>query len=585
MDGFDSVARFTWGFMKAVWRLFVKAWKIGIGWFVTGIFFDWVMHGQYKEGGLAPNAEEYAASTGAHIFWFWIVAVGFTVVHFINVFISRKVGYKTNIVFQIVGKITGKGAEAIKGKFDGGVQTALKAFKEPQGIIFARQKDKYFLQDEDAAGSTGVFGTPGTGKSQGIFIPTLLSYGSKSLDKPVEQQPSVFVVDVKGELLQASYKYRTETLHRKIKYLSFGDEVIQGVRPCKYDPFAIVDFVENDIQAMTEIANALIPMSKNESNPYFPQQARTLLAGLLYSMYKYPEKMSFAECIQMICSAPIDKLIATFCIGKGDESNPDCPKGWMLLSSFWKQAAADEEAESFANVRDTMLGPLRLVATNDNIINAFDTDSGEVMRPQDLIDGDCFICIKEQYLEADQPNILNLIVNQYLSYFSRFENNTEKRILFMLDEFPRLGELKKVTEGVNLFRSRGVRFLIAAQSIDQIAEKYGKEHFGVLMDGLATVLVLRAVGTSAKYFSERVGKYDKMVKSKNKGVSSQSMQFGSGMNSGVSSSEQERDVFRPSFFENELAANKQLMILAQDGYKVADVCFAYNDKVFSQRMS
>lgn len=63
------------------------------------------------------------------------------------------------------------------------------------------------------------------------------------------------------------------------------------------------------------------------------------------------------------------------------------------------------------------------------------------------------------------------------------------------------------------------------------------------------------------------------------------MQFGQGMSSGQSESEQERDVFRPSYFENELAANKRILILAPDGYKEADVCFAYNDKVFGERMA
>lgn len=580
MDAMDVVFRGVFGFLKAIVKIYIKLWQIGAGWFVTGLLFDWALYWAQKDSDTATMTGNQLII--AHVICWWVIAVGFTALHILNVILSRKLGYKTNWVFVLFKKVFGKSAAD---KVKGGVQTALKAVSVPVGIIFGRDSHgKYFLQDEDAAGSTGVFGTPGSGKSQGVFIPTLLSYGSKSLDKPVDAQPSVFVVDVKGELLQASYKYRTETLHRKIKYLSFGDEIIKGVEPCKYDPFAVMDYVENDIQGVTEIASALIPKAKTESNPYFTDQARTLLAGLLYSMYKYPEKISFAECLQMICSVPVDKLIDTFCIGKGTEERPDCSKGWMLLSSFYRQAKATEEAESFANVRDTMLGPLRLVATNDNIINAFDTSSGDVMRPQDLLDGDCYVCIKEQYLDADQPNILNLIVSQYLSFFSRFENNTEKRILFMLDEFPRLGELKKVTEGVNLYRSRGIRFLIAAQSIDQITEKYGKDHFGVLMDGLATVLVLRAVGTSAEYFSKRVGKYDKTIKSKNRGVSSQSMHLGEGMSSGSSESEQERDVFRPSYFENELASNKQLMILAQDGYKVADVCFAYNDRVFSERM-
>ena len=551
-----------------MYRIFKFLCKLGFFWAMLGGFFYWIS---------ATNGHNLG--TLYEFFWLWGVAVGGTFLHFYNRIMSRIKHRKVNLVLDVLKAVFGG-----KMKLPEGVKAKLDTYKEPFGVIYGREKDKYYLQDEDAPNSVAVFGTPGSGKSQGIFIPTLLSYGSQSLSKPLDEQPSVFVVDVKGELLQSSYKYRSGTMKRQIKYLSFGEQIIPDLPPCRYDPFGIMEFVENDIQGVTEIANALIPMAKNESNPYFTTQARTLLAGLLYSMYKYPEKISFAECLQMICSAPIGQLIETFCIGKGTEEKPDCPKGWMLLNSFYRQAKQEEEAESFANVRDTMLGPIRLIATNDNIIKAFDTSSGEILRPQDLLEGDVYICIKEQYLDADQPNILNLIVNQFLSYFSRFENNTSKRILFMLDEFPRLGELKKVTEGVNLFRSRGIRFLIAAQSIDQIKEKYGQEHFGVLMDGIGTTLVLRAVGTSARYFSERVGKYDKMVTSTNSGVSQQTMQFGSGASAGSSESEQERDVFRPSFFENELQSNKKLMILAPDGYKVADVCFAYNDKVFSARM-
>lgn len=572
MDPMDSVFRFCWNFTKTVFKLWIKAFKLGIGWLVTGIFFWWVC--TYGSNGEAPSG--LLTTPG---FWLYGVGFGGTALHFINRALSKRAGKKTNIVFWLFEKIFKREIKAPQG-----VKAKLSGEKEPHGVIYAREKGKYLLQDEDAPGSVAVFGTPGSGKSQGIFIPTLLSYGSKSPQNAPESSPSVFVVDIKGELLQASYKYRNGVLGRSVKYLSFGDEVIPGVRPCKYDPFAIMDFVENDIQGVTEIANALIPKAKNDSNPYFVEQARTLLAGLLYSMYKHEQDLTFADCLQLICSAPIADLIETYCIGTGTQAAPDCVKGWMLLSSFYTQAKQEAEAESFANVRDTMLGPLRLIATNDNIINAFDTSSGDTVKPQDLLTGDVYICIKEQYLNADEPNILNLIVAQFLSYFSRFENNTGKRILFMLDEFPRLGELKKVTEGVNLYRSRGIRFLIAAQSIDQIKEKYGQDHFGVLMDGMGTTLVLRAVGSSAEYFSKRVGKYDKTVKGKNTGVSAQSMQFGQGMNSGQSESEQERDVFRPSYFENELAANKRILILAPDGYKEADVCFAYNDKIFGERM-
>ena len=291
MDPMDSVFRFVWGFTKGVFKIFIKCWKIGIGWFVTGLFMWWVTSYSHEDG--TPHDPGIINQPW---FWLYVVGIGGTVLHFINRALSKRAGKKTNIVFWLFEKIFKREIKAPQG-----VKAKLSGEKEPHGVIYAREKGKYLLQDEDAPGSVAVFGTPGSGKSQGIFIPTLLSYGSKTSQNAPESSPSVFVVDIKGELLQASYKYRSGVLGRSVKYLSFGDEVIPGVRPCKYDPFAIMDFVENDIQGVTEIANALIPKAKNDSNPYFVEQARTLLAGLLYSMYRHEQDLTFADCLQLIC--------------------------------------------------------------------------------------------------------------------------------------------------------------------------------------------------------------------------------------------------------------------------------------------
>lgn len=201
--------------LRWMYRIFKFLCKLGFFWAMLGGFFYWIS---------ATNGHNLGALY--EFFWLWVVAVGGTFLHFYNRIMSRIKHRKVNLVLDVLKAVFGG-----KMKLPEGVKAKLDTYKEPFGVIYGREKDKYYLQDEDAPNSVAVFGTPGSGKSQGIFIPTLLSYGSQSLSKPLDEQPSVFVVDVKGELLQSSYKYRSGTMKRQIKYLSFGSRLFRTCRP------------------------------------------------------------------------------------------------------------------------------------------------------------------------------------------------------------------------------------------------------------------------------------------------------------------------------------------------------------------
>ena len=319
--------------------------------------------------------------------------------------------------------------------------------KYPEGIILGRDNNKnsYIQQTVEEAGSIAIIGQAGSGKSQEIMS-TLLSYGDGYKDKPIEEQPSLLCVDVKAEYLPIAYDYRHNILGRDIKYLSFGENVLDDIPSSKYDVFSIFNYAENPMQAAQEIANALIILRPDEKQPHFPNEARALLSGLIYCMAN--EGISFADTIRQICGTGIPTLIEKYCIKGRTPEQLVTDKGWMVLSSFYNKSK--KNTEEFSSVLSTMLSPLRMLVTNDNVINALDTTGAyDIITPADLMQGDVFLCIREQYLDPEQPNILNVIISQFLSFYSRTENNTKKRTLFILDEYTRLGKLP-VIDGINL---------------------------------------------------------------------------------------------------------------------------------------
>lgn len=47
-------------------------------------------------------------------------------------------------------------------------------------------------------------------------------------------------------------------------------------------------------------------------------------------------------------------------------------------------------------------------------------------------------------------------------------------LLIMLDEFPRLGKIPDIQQGLSTLRSRGVTFALCIQSLAQLDEIYGE---------------------------------------------------------------------------------------------------------------
>lgn len=85
-----------------------------------------------------------------------------------------------------------------------------------------------------------------------------------------------------------------------------------------------------------------------------------------------------------------------------------------------------------------------------------------------------------------------------------FSDNERRRVWFFLDELPQIGHLEHLPSLLEVGRSRGVRLILAAQSISQLRDIYGENQLQSWVSMCGTKLVGRAGGADAKWLADFV---------------------------------------------------------------------------------
>jgi type IV secretion system protein VirD4 len=187
--------------------------------------------------------------------------------------------------------------------------------------------------------------------------------------------------------------------------------------------------------------------------------------------------------------------------------------------------------------------------TDDDIVAALTPEEGrEIISPTDLENGaDVYIKIPEHLLRQ-WKNLLTLMTNQFISFFERRKESPDNRpILFLLDEFPRLGKIPAITDALATLRSKKITICMIIQSLAQLKMIYGHDAQEVIADTCAFKAVLGATDANTQeYFSKLVGTYEKIR-------SSQSQNFdpyiGAPTGHGTSTSQDyEKRIIKPEEF-------------------------------------
>ncbi len=392
------------------------------------------------------------------------------------------------------------------------------------GIYFGRKDGADVGKNIKTDGHIIVFGGSGSGKSSCIAIPTLNRYDC-----------GVLAIDVKdgGELERKSIANGISHTFRPGDVNSIG-----------YDPFWFLDAAKPE-NGIKEIVYALIPTdTKNPTDFWIMNEQRFLLAALYFC---YDMEQSFIESCRTIYALTTKELLDRI-------AKSDCKFAKDGMSDFFGMAE-----ETLGGIVGGVGNAISTFVTDRDILTVLSKKS--IMTPELLLNGErLFICIPEHKLDVYRE-LLQLIITQFLRYFEQLTDVQTKPVLFMLDEFARLGRYDKLVNGLATLRSKQVTIMILTQSISQLDAIYGKDNRKVMTDNCAYKVILNASDAdSQQYFSKLAGTYTKHQKSYTKGRSSS-----------YSISEHEVPIIKPEQF----ATLKQALLISPFGIQWIEKCPYY----------
>jgi len=386
------------------------------------------------------------------------------------------------------------------------------------GFVFGKHNGSYVVKPEDRDGHILVVGGVGRGKSTCIAMPTLRAWKSP-----------VFAIDIKGELFTYANKYRT-----RMKVFNPQDKSSNAYG---YDPYAFLRCSNNPAQEARAIAGAIIPLPPDTKDPFWIENAQTLLTGAI--LHYHAMGYSFIDTLQEVQESGVVTLVSVL-------SNSDNRKARLCVGGFADMIdGSGNPNKTLAGIFAEVSKGIISLVLDDDIVSALSRDN--TITPDDLEYGyDIFLNIPEHLLRQ-WKNLLSLMVNQFLLFFERREERQGlPQILFLLDEFPRLGKIPFMIDALATLRSKKITICLILQSLAQLDMIYGKNERKVIADTCGYKAVLSATDPETQdYFSKLVGTYDKVKTST--GVSKKPL-FGTATSKSENTSTEDRRIIKPEEF-------------------------------------
>ena len=403
-----------------------------------------------------------------------------------------------------------------------------------EGIIFGNKNGQIVGRHENMDGHVMVVGGTGSGKSSCVVIPTLRAW-----------QSSIFAMDIKdgGELYEKCKQFRPN-----IKVFNPKDENAYG-----YDPYIFLRESTNPAQEARAIAQAIIPLPPEAKEPFWIESAQSILTGAILHYYT---EYSFIETLENIQSVSPKELISII-------SQSDIKEARFSVNAF-----RDMEERTLSSIMGELNRGIISIVTDKDIVSALSREKN--INPKDLEYGqDIFINMPEHLLRH-WKNLLILMISQFLTFFEQRSSKTTKPILFMLDEFARLGKIPDIMDALATLRSKKISICIVLQSLAQLDTIYGHDERKVIADNCAYKAVLKATDPETQnYFSDLVGKYDK----KKTSDTINNQPYGLPGSTGFTTTTEKDRIIQPE----EFATLKDIVLLYPDGFARVDKMPYYAD--------
>lgn len=362
--------------------------------------------------------------------------------------------------------------------------------------------------------NTMVIGAAGTGKSRFLMKPNML-----------QENCSMVITDPSGELYASLAKPLKEDGY-KIKVFNL---VEMSFSNC-YNPFQYIrDEAGVGILVDAFISNTTAPEQKS-SDPFWDKSERALLSACIFYLIEFvPEEyQNFSTILKMVVKGQMDenaKVAVKSGLDKIFEGDAVLKNGELFELSnpeekkLMKEKLANSQA--WKNYQVFRLGGVRtlksiLISTAVRL-NPFSVKEIANLTSRDDLElsklGDektaMFVIIPQA---NDTYNFLaSMMFTQAfdtLYYTAEQHENLRLRhhVRFMLDEFANTGKIPKFQKIISTMRKYNMSVTIILQSLAQLIALYKDDYETILGNCDVTILLGTNEQTTAKYFSDFLGK-------------------------------------------------------------------------------
>lgn len=350
-----------------------------------------------------------------------------------------------------------------------------------------------------------IFGKAGSGKDTRLLIPSLLSMHGKR---------SVVAVDPKGEMAAVTAPQRAK-YGRVVILNPFGvlcdHQGYDYMEGCGFNPLCALSPHSPDFNKDAGLlAEALIPMTGKEKDPFFPLMARALVGGLImYEVVKAKEqnRLPFLFNVRrMICEASAEGIPPS-------NAFPGLPPQGI-------PAYAQEMASSLIIGMRNKGG--QFINWNKEIHSVASTARAETEFLDDPEMARClaqngfdFREVKERptsvYLVLPMEVMhrhgkwLRMVLTSALQACMRPRGVNAPRTLFIFNEFAALGHLQLIEDNFTVVRGAGIQMIPVLQDLNQLQHLYDKRWQTFIANADITATFAPNDTETAEWFSKRSG--------------------------------------------------------------------------------
>jgi len=285
-----------------------------------------------------------------------------------------------------------------------------------------------------------------SGKGVGLVVPNLLTY-----------EGTVIVNDIKGENHAITARRRRVMKQEVLKFAPFDDD-----SHC-WNPFDEIDNGEDAWEDARTLAELLIASNSN-GDEFWQNEARNLLSGVI--LYVHTSKPKDERNI-----ATVRHLLT-----QGKEETEEL----LAEMGMSKETLVQRASDAFSRADDKVKA--NIFSTLNEQMSIWDSPRlQKIMGSSDINfkaakekPTSIFFCIPPDRLSS-YSTVVRLFMGLALNSMTKNQTKPDIPVLFMLDEFPALGRVKAVEEGIAFLAGYGVRLWLFAQDLKQLAHAYGEK--------------------------------------------------------------------------------------------------------------